>query len=547
MQWWKHVINYLSPGKFATEEVKSLEVAYPSESRGWSENEFIINHMLNHGKAPKYDDVIKRVYDAAIPTAATSDWLAWNTSGSYEALHGWRQICYKARDLERNNPHAVAFLRDLVTNVLGSNGIRFQPRVKNLKGGKLNDNVNKKLSDGWKDLRKLGNYDVTGQYSGVMADELILRALARDGGCLLRIYRGWKGNKHAFALQLLEIDTLDLWCNKILDNGNRITTGVETNEFGRPVAYHLLKYAQADLMANNTVGQRIVVPAKDIIHVWMPRRITEVRGISWFAQVLVKLRMLDKFEEAVGIGKRIEACKMGVLERDKDAPGRYTGQGMTPTGEIIEEMSPGQIIELPAGYRLNSMDPNVGIESYKDFKMETLRTVASGLGDQYNALANDLTSVNYSSARFGRDIVIEFWRGIQKFMVDYYLNRVAREWLECQSLYNTPYSVSMSDVDRIMDQCIWRPRGWPYIDPEKDVKGSFGSVSTGLSTRTRELAEKGEELEEVMEELAYEKDLAEKYGLTFTDPTGRNPNESTQEDPDSTPGDTEPDESGANK
>jgi len=247
--------------------------------------------------------------------------------------------------------------------------------------------------------------------------------------------------------------------------------------------------------------------------------------------------MLDKFEEAEAIGKRVSASKMGYLEREKDSQ-RYTGQGETSTGEIIEEVSPGQIVELPAGVKFTTFDPTSGGESYKDFKMEILRTVASGLGDQYNALANDLSSVNYSSARFGRDIVIEFWRGIQKFMVDYYLHRVASTWLECQSLYNN--MVPMSEMDRIQDQIVWKPRGWPYIDPEKDVKGSFGAISTGLSTRSRQLAEQGEELEEVFEELAYEKDLAEKYGLTFTDPTGRNPNEGTQEDPENTPGNTEP-------
>jgi lambda family phage portal protein len=536
MGFWDKAYNYLRGDSPSLSE-KGIQIPDIAPPEG-GYNDALIRAMMM-GKTPTYDEMVseiaKRTYDAAIPTGATADWLAWSTSGSYEALHGWRRICYLARDLERNNPHANAFLRDLISNILGSNGIRLQPKVKNLKGGKPNVGLNKQISDAYKDFRKLGVYDVTGQYTGLLADQLVLRALARDGGCLLRLYRGFP-NKHRFAVQLLEIDALDLWYNVILENQNRVTTGVETDQFGRPVAYHLLKYAQSDLMANNTVGQRVRVPARDIVHVWLPNRITEVRGVSWFATVMVKLRMLDKYEEAVAIAQRIVASKMGYLERDKEA-GPYTGQGQTPTGETIEEVSPGAIVELPPGVRFNGFDPGTTTDSYKDFRKDILRTVASGLGDQYNALSNDLESVNYSSARFGKDTVIEFWKALQTFLIDTYLRPVTNAWLECTSMAGN-VDLSMSDMDRVQEQLIWRPRGWPYVDPVKDTTGAASAIAFGLSTKTRELAESGQELEEVYEELAYEKELAEQYDLTFVLPNGTNPDESTQEDPENDPGNT---------
>ncbi len=98
----------------------------------------------NQHRQSEYDSDLasmsmERSYDAAIPTQGTADWLAWSTSGSFEVLYAWRRICYLSRDLERNNPHARAFLRELCLNVIGANGIRLQPRVKNLKGKNLND------------------------------------------------------------------------------------------------------------------------------------------------------------------------------------------------------------------------------------------------------------------------------------------------------------------------------------------------------------------------------------------------------------------------
>jgi lambda family phage portal protein len=248
--------------------------------------------------------------------------------------------------------------------------------------------------------------------------------------------------------------------------------------------------------------------------------------------------MLDKFEEAVAINQRVSAAKMGYLERDPNA-GSYEGQGETPTGEIIEEVSPGMIVQLPAGVHFNQFDPSAPSDSYKDFRKDVLRTVASGLGDQYNSLSNDLESVNYSSARFGKDVVIEFWRGLQQFFIDYQLQKVVTAWLECTAMAGN-VSVPMVDMERVQGSLVWRPRGWGYVDPQKDAAASTAAISFGLTTRSRELAETGQNLEEVYEELAYEKDLAEEYGLTFTDPTGRNPNEGTQEDPSATEGHTQP-------
>ncbi len=481
----------------------------------------------------------KRAYDAAIPTGTTADWLAWATSGSYEVLNAWKRITYLARDLERNNPHAIAFLRDLCTNVIGEKGIRMKPKVKNEKGDNLNTKLNQKISDIWESWNKVGNCDVTEQYSGNMADRLILRALFRDGGCLIRMYPGF-ANKHKFAIQLLEIDALDLWYNVILDDQNRVTTGVEVNKFGKPIAYHLIQYAQADLMSNNTVGKRERVPADQIIHVWIPNRITEVRGISSFAPCMVKMRMLDKFEEAVAIAQRITASKMGFFERELGSA-EYKGQGTAATGEVIEEVTPGQMISLPQGYSFKQFDPGNPTESYKDFKKDMLRTICAALGDQYNAIANDLEAVNYSSARFGRDIAVEHWRMIQRYYIDYVKQRLCNKLIEC-SVLNGDLDIPFADgrMEKVQSSMEWRPRGWENVDPVKDTQGSIAKISFGLSTRSDELANVGLDFEEVCEKLDHEDSIARKYGLTFIDPASRNPLLSTQEDPNAGPGNVDP-------
>ena len=61
-----------------------------------------------------------------------------------------------------------------------------------------------------------------------------------------------------------------------------------------------------------------------------------------------------------------------------------------------------------------------------------------------------------------------------------------------------------------------RPRGWQWIDPEKEAKAAVLSIQNGLGTRTGFLAEKGEDIEDVFAELAREQALAKEYGLSIS-------------------------------
>jgi lambda family phage portal protein len=474
-----------------------------------------------------------RAYDAAIPSNLTADWHAWSTSGNYEIYSAWRRTTFLARDLERNNPHVKAFLRELCANVLGATGIQFQSKVRMLRGGGLNDRVNTAVMKAWKDFRRRGNYDVTGLLSGYSADKLVLRALARDGECLIRLIRGFP-NKYRFAVQLLETDILDLWYNALLDpvTGTRVTMGIEIDKWGRPLAYHLLDYAQQDLFANNTTMRRTRVPANEIVHVYLKERITQCRGITWFTPVQIKLRMLDRYEEAVAVAMRIAAAKMGFLTQAKDSSEKYEGQGQASTGEIIEEVSAGEIVQLPPGIDFQAFDPTNPTENYTNYRKGMLRTISAGLGMMYNTLANDLESTNYSSARYGRSIEIETWRDLQRLFSEDLLQPIFDPWLENAVISGQIPEIDFEQVDAVRESAQWKPRGWLYVDPDKDTKSAANGIDMGLTTRRRELEEQGLDIDEVYEELAEDKKRQEKYGLTFVNPYSREPQvQSTEEDP----------------
>src|SRR5271154_5131633 len=132
----------------------------------------------------------RRSYSAAALGNLLNDWITSNTASDQEARTGLRVIRNRTRALERDDDYTRKFLRDLEGNVIGHQGFKLSMKVKSTRG-KLNKTLNKAIEDAYKEWRKPGNYDVSGRLSGVEGDKLILRSVARDGDCLVRMVRGY--------------------------------------------------------------------------------------------------------------------------------------------------------------------------------------------------------------------------------------------------------------------------------------------------------------------------------------------------------------------
>jgi lambda family phage portal protein len=187
------------------------------------------------------------------------------------------------------------------------------------------------------------------------------------------------------------------------------------------------------------------------------------------------------------------------------------------------------IVDLPPGKRFTAFDPKPGPQTYGDFRKGIIRSIAGGLGIMYNTLSGDLESVNYSSARFGKDVENETWRWLQRFMADHYLQEIFTGWLPYAILTGQIEGASITQKDSIRRHTRWAGRGFPYVDPQKEVQSTLNSIDGGLTTRRRELEERGLELEEVYEELAEEQELQDEYGLVFVNPAAKNPTQPSVE------------------
>jgi hypothetical protein len=73
---------------------------------------------------------------------------------------------------------------------------------------------------------------------------------------------GKKWNKFGFTLQIYEVDHIDHNFTTKYDNGNFVRMGIEQDEFGRIVAFHLLKQHPGEMYFPVMGYARVRVPAK---------------------------------------------------------------------------------------------------------------------------------------------------------------------------------------------------------------------------------------------------------------------------------------------
>jgi lambda family phage portal protein len=180
-------------------------------------------------------------------------------------------------------------------------------------------------------------------------------------------------------------------------------------------------------------------------------------------------------------------------------------------GMYTLEANPGMIETLPPGMEFVAWNPDHPANAFQNFVITLLRQVATGLGVSYNALASDLVGVNYSSLRSGMLIERDLWRRLQSFLIESLLSRVFEEWLDL-ALLSGELVLDSRDPARFLEG-LWQPRGWQWVDPLKDVQSALLGIDGGLTSRTDVLADKGEDVEAIFEQLSQEKKLAKQYGL----------------------------------
>ncbi|WP_114965604.1 phage portal protein, partial [Alkalilacustris brevis] len=308
-------------------------------------------------------------------------------------------ITARARWLVRNNGYAVNAVESWAANTVGD-GIKPISKI----GDVARKEEVQRLWLAWTDEADAeGLTDFYGLQRRAarevfMAGEVFFRIRTRRAGDGLTV---------PLQLQMLPAEMLPLEQAGTAANGNVIRQGIEFDRIGRRVAYHFFRRHPGDSTDPGLAGEVVRVPASEVIHVIDPVEGGQLRGVSKLAPAIVKLFLLDQYDDAELDRKKVAAMyAMFVTSPAPENPLAPAEDEDAPAGV---EISPGQIVRLDPGEDVTVGQPADSGATYEPFQYRTLLQISAALGIPYPYLANDMVKGNFSNSRLA---LIEFRRRV---------------------------------------------------------------------------------------------------------------------------------------
>jgi lambda family phage portal protein len=282
--------------------------------------------------------------------------------------------------------------------------------------------------------------------------------------------------------------------------------GVEIDAHCKPVAYWLWEGNPADAASGVGffTGQRVRVPASEIIHVYRAERPQQVRGVPWCSSAIQTLHMLEGYQEAELVAARTASCKMGFY---KIPPGEDFTPDAEGTQGPLSDASPGTFERLPTGWDFVQYDPQHPGANFDVFVKSILRSAAGGLNVAYNNFANDLDGVSYSSIRSGTLEERENWMVVQDWFINSFCSPLYSAWLE-SALLTQSVKLPFAKLEKFRAD-TWTGRRWPWVDPLNDVQTREKELQLGITSKSQMVSEQGKDFAEVQAQIAADRDIEE--------------------------------------
>lgn len=420
----------------------------------------------------------------------------------------------RARQIVRSNPYASNAADSFVANAVGA-GI--------VPSSLLTDTAQKdELQRLWLAWTDEADADDLTDFYGMQA--LIARALFEAGECFVRFRprRPQDGLSVPFQLQLLESEHLPFDKNEISSTGNQIRCGIEFDKIGRRVAYHFYRKHPGDATDPANKGEMVRVPASEVLHLYRPLRPGQIRGVPWISPAMVKLYLLDQYDDAELDRKKVAALFAGFITKNAPEDNLIGESEPDAAGGAIAGLSPGTMQVLLPGEDVKFSSPADVGGSYEMFQYRTLLAISAALGVPYTNVTGDLKAANYSSIRAG---TVEFRRRMDQFQhatLIYQLCRpVWKRWLETAVLSGAIHLPGFVENPAKYAVVKWITPKWEWVDPLKDRQAEKIAQECGWKAPSDIIEAEGFDVDETYRRIAADQQRIDALGIRLGKPEDR--------------------------
>lgn len=475
----------------------------------------VMNILKREQAKPTKKKSSTNYYQRAFKAAFNSRFVDWLfTSGhkvNNDLISQLKVLVERSRDLAKNNQLFRAYINNCLRGIVGAEGFRLQMQIKN-SDGTLNQALNDEIEWAWYDFTNKKRLQTSYTLRDVDFDTLLLRTLLVDGQAFIQVIKD-NQSPYGFKFKLIDSLCVDTELLQIMtETQNGIYNGVEVDHDYKVVRYWLREAYNGNYQS----GRLYALPADEVIHLYRPEFVDQVRGYSPIVASYDSLKQLDDFAVAELIAAKISSCQGIFYQRnDKNPVGDFIGQQQVDDiGTFMKELAPGMASIVPAGYNVKTMTPNHPSSNYDGFVKAITKRVASAMGTNYNTLNGDLESVNYSSLRQANIAENAFYKDWQRFMIQNWKN-VEFELFLKGYLINSKSTLKPSMYSQYLRSYRFIGKTDPTYDIAKEIVAVERMLKLGITSPIIEIQKRGLDPQEVVKDFVKWNSLCQENGLYF--------------------------------
>lgn len=448
-------------------------------------------------------------YGASVRKNALKGWV--NTEGSVdEDVHdNLDALRSRSRDLYMGAPVATAAIKRYRTNVIGS-GLSPKPVIDGELLGlteEATDELEKQISREFALWAESEDCDARRMSSFYEIQQIAFLNWLMSGDVFVLLQSKERSTTpYTTCIQLVEADRVCTpWGKGQEEQTRRIIQGVETDEGGEVVAYHICKRHPLSYRGDER-AEWTRVPAygaetgrRNVLHLLNVERVEARRGVPILAPVLESLKQLGRYTDAEMTAAVVNAYFTVFVEKQEEsAEAPPLGQQDLPADAAVDEGNPrtielgaGTVVDLEPGEHANTAAPGRPNGNFDGFVTAICKQIGAALELPYEVLMQQFTS-SYSASRAA---LMEAWKAFEQWrdwMVEKFCQPAYEEWLsEAVALGRVTAPGFWSDPLRRKAYCNaqWYGPTQGQLDPVKEVKAAEMRIRYGLSNRAKEAME----------------------------------------------------------
>lgn len=324
-----------------------------------------------------------------------------------------------------------------------------------------------------------------------------------DSFCLFKRYNRTALQPYSLRLHIIEADRVSTpgsisgaTTYTTGKNGkNEIYDGVEINENGLVVAYHIRNNYPCEYSAKKTKWARVTAFGEktglpNILQVMNSERADQYRGVPYLAAVIEPILQTRRYTESELTAAIVESFYTAFITTEADASDIPVNEAIPDDVESVStdeneyEMGPGTINVLKPGESVSFGDPKRPAGGFDKF----IRAISVQVGAALEIPADLLLKEFNSSYSASRAALLEAWKSFKmrrSWFVSDFCNPVYEVWMH-EAVAMGRIQAQGFFTDPIIRQAYlgatWIGPSQGMLDPTKEISAEVMACEYGLST-----------------------------------------------------------------